>query len=110
MSKLSQILAGLGIACIGLSSTCSTTKPKPTLPPEKMADILADIFVADAAVASGYGPIRDSMHAYYYSQIFEIHGITHEEYKKELLIYSESLVQMDSIMQMAERKLKAKGQ
>jgi hypothetical protein len=94
------------VICFFFLASCTQPQEQPTLDREKAASILADIFIADAAVASGYGPVRDSMQAYYYNQIFEMHQISREEFEHQLSLYTRSVVEMDSIMQMADRKLK----
>lgn len=86
--------------------SCKEAEEQPTLSREKTAAIIADIFIADAAVATGYGPVRDSMQAWYYKQVFELHGIDRDSFEHQLSLYSRSLTEMDTIMHMAETKLK----
>jgi hypothetical protein len=92
-----------------LCFACNEPKEQPTIPREKMSEVLADIFIADAAINSGFGVMRDSMQAYYYEQVFQVHNITREEYQKNMAIYSKSLVEMDSMLVAAKRKLDAKN-
>ena len=96
------MLIGGFMLCLG----CEKPQEKPTIEPEKMAAIISDIFVADAAVTSAYGTIRDTMQAYYYDQVFKIHGVTREELDKNMAIYSKSTTEMDSLLKAAERILK----
>jgi Domain of unknown function (DUF4296) len=84
---------------------CNKQQEQPTIPREKMSEVLADIFIADAAISSGFGGMRDTMQAYYYEQVFQLHSITREQYQQNMAIYSKSLVEMDSLMTMAKRKL-----
>lgn len=47
---------------------------------DKLENILTDIHVAEAAMQYTADETRDSLEAVYYSQIFEIHGVTREKF------------------------------
>jgi Domain of unknown function (DUF4296) len=97
----------LAIFSLLLLAACQTKVEQPTMTREELAAIVGDLFIADAAVTSGYGPLRDTMHAYYYDQVFELHGLDQAKLKHELDLYARSYEEMDSIIRMAERRLKS---
>lgn len=49
--------------------------PELPIPHEKLIPVLTDAYIAEAAINSLTGEIKDSMAEIYYEQIFEIHEI-----------------------------------
>jgi vancomycin permeability regulator SanA len=89
---------------------CQTREEQPSMSRDKIAAVVGDLFIADAAIVKGYGGFRDTMQAYYYNQVFDIHGITREQLHQELALYSRNFSEMDTIIKMAEERLKVKAE
>ncbi len=78
-------------------------KEQPTLSDEKIARILADAAVADAATQVLSGFPKDSLAHLYYMQILEMQGTTQDEYEKNLRILSDDPAHMEAVLKMAEK-------
>lgn len=74
-----------------LFSCKGTVAEQPGIPEDKMVHIMADLNIAEAATNNISGKQRDSMMQVYFSQVYELHGITEEEYEKDLRIYASDL-------------------
>lgn len=74
---------------------------KPSVSDEKMARIMADLAIADAATNGIAGYDKDSLVQVYYRQVFELHGITMEEHEKNLHIYANNSDQMKALLEKA---------
>ncbi|MCB0524894.1 MAG: DUF4296 domain-containing protein [Saprospiraceae bacterium] len=72
-----------------------------TLDDEKLARVMADLNVAEAATLGLSGYPKDSLIMVYYNQVFEIHGTSLEEYEKNLRIVSADLPHLKQIVDMA---------
>lgn len=78
---------------------CSTQlSEKPGLSDEKLARIMADLSVAEAATNGLAGYPKDSLQKVYYGQVFEIHGTSPEAYEKDLRIVSAELPRLQQIV------------
>ena len=66
-------LLGIGLICCFLVS-CDEEEVLP-IEEEKMALILADIHIAEAALQNVYASKKDSLSAIYYQQVYDIHEI-----------------------------------
>lgn len=90
--------------------TCEGKSPEPrTLTDEKIARIMADLSIADAATNGLAGFAKDSLMQVYFKQVFEIHGITLEVYEKDLRILAKDLEQMERVVKMSDELLTEKA-
>lgn len=99
-------------ALLGLLAACSPkTTEQTTLSDDKIARIMADMNIADAATTGIAGYKKDSLMHHYFNQVFEIHGVTLESYEKDLRIVAQDLDRMGQIVKKAEELLteKARG-
>lgn len=78
-----------------LTLGCQPAHESPSLTDEKMSRILADLFIAEAATNGLSGYPKDSLTHVYYDQVFQIHGISREEYEKNmrLLVLEEAHIE-----------------
>ncbi|MFN0035856.1 MAG: DUF4296 domain-containing protein [Saprospiraceae bacterium] len=91
---------------LGLFSACQSNAPEqPTLPDEKIARIMADFSIADAATTGLTGYAKDSLMQVYFKQVFEMHGLTLEAYEKDLRILAQDLPRMERVVEQAEELL-----
>lgn len=74
---------------------------KPSVSEEKMARIMADLAIADAATNGIAGFDKDSLIQVYNRQVFELHGITMEQHEKNLRIYANNSDQMKVLLEKA---------
>lgn len=81
---------------------------QPIWPDDKMALIMADLSVADAATNGLSGYSRDSLAKIYYGQVFELHGVTLADYEKNLNLLTHDLPRLGAVMDSAQAILKKK--
>jgi hypothetical protein len=102
------------ILCCFLNACSAEPKPKNILPTKKMQAVMWDMLRADE-LADYYGGIDTSMRKWtvrvgYYKQIFQLHSITEQGFKKSLLYYqnhpSELQVILDSLQAQGDRAQK----
>jgi hypothetical protein len=68
-----------------LPPACQPPAPGlPALADEKLARIMADLYVAEAATTGLSGYEKDSLSHVYYAQVFELHGVTQADYQTNL--------------------------
>ncbi len=72
-------------------------KPSIPIPQEKLVPVLADAYIAEAAINSLIGSVKDSMAEVYYAQICEIHGITKANFDTTISIIQKHPIYMDSV-------------
>ena len=72
----------IGVICCCLA--CGKTKQELSIPEEKFIKILADAHIIESALQTNYTGLRDSMTIVYYQQLYEIHGISEEEFRLNL--------------------------
>ncbi len=83
------------IACIGTVALttgayrCGPNLEQPTLSDEKIARVMADLYIAEAATTGLAGQTKDSLTQIYYNQVFQIHELTPAEYEKNLQILAQ---------------------
>ena len=65
-------------------AACKNEAPSLSVPDSKMVQILVDVHIAEAAMQNLSIPTKDSLTELYYSQIFEIHNITPEQFQKDM--------------------------
>jgi len=82
---------------------------QPSLPDEKIARIMADLSIADAATTGLSGYRKDSLMHAYFNQVFEMHGVTLEAYEKDLQILAQDLSRMEGIVKQADVMLTEGG-
>lgn len=75
MQKLHWILLTLV-----LFSCCTPEQVESPLEEEVLANVIADIHIAEAALQSVSAYFKDSMSTVYYDQIFTIHNVTEEDF------------------------------
>jgi len=98
------------IMALGIYCSCQSKSPgQPSLPDEKIARIMADISIADAATTGLNGYAKDSLMQAYYKQVFEMYGVTLEVYEKDLRILAQDLVRMEGIVKQADELLTEGG-
>jgi hypothetical protein len=102
--KTKRFLLSAGLSL--LLGACQGDKAKQTtLSDDKIAQIMADICVADAATTGMAGYPKDSLMHVYFKQVFEMHGTTVEAYENDLRILAKDLERMEMIVQEAEIRL-----
>ena len=67
-----------------------------------MARIMADLYIAEAATVGLSGFEKDSLQQVYYRQVFELHGLSIEEYERNLRQYADDVPRMETLHREAE--------
>lgn len=75
---------------------------KPTLAEDKMAKIMADLAVAEAATMNLSGPAKDSTFQVLCSQAFTLNSVSQEEYEQNLRLYAQNLDAIERITRQSE--------
>ncbi len=100
--------------CLLLSHCVFDNSVKPSIEEAKMARIMADLAIAEAATTGLSGTAKDSLQQFYFNQTLTMHGLTLEQFEKELQIYANDLPLMMRISEEAEklvdREKKEEGQ
>jgi hypothetical protein len=99
------------ISCLGLfacQQTAQQAQETTTIPEEKLVRIMADVALADGAVSNLSGYRRDSLAHVYYQQVYELHGITFEEYEQNLQAVSTNTPKLEALVAQARALLTAK--
>lgn len=88
---------------LGFFTACQSGQTEQTsLPDEKIAQIMADLSVADAATTGLGGYAKDSLMHAYFKQVFDLHQITLERYENDLRILAKDLPRMERIVKLAD--------
>ena len=74
----------LAVLFYGLMVGCADQKDPDLLPDDQLIRLVADAHLAEGALQNVGASQLDSMTHLYYQQIFEIHDISEEEFKKNL--------------------------
>ncbi|HOY04535.1 MAG TPA: DUF4296 domain-containing protein [Saprospiraceae bacterium] len=84
-------------------SACNFQKSveQPTVSEDKMARILADLAIADAATNGIAGYEKDSLAQLYFRQVLEMHGLTLEQHEKNLRIFANDSGKMKELLNEA---------
>ena len=77
---------------------CKQGAEQPALSDEKVARIMADLYIAEAATYGLTGYQKDSLTHFYYDQVLQIHRVTKEEYEKNLRLLAQDVPRMEGIM------------
>lgn len=98
----------LGFALISMFflASCTEKLPSPIIPDERTTQIMVDLAVAEAAVQPLNGYQKDSLMMVYFSQVFEIHGVTKAQYEENMKILSQDLPRLQKCLETADEKLK----
>lgn len=97
MTKLICILSFLGI--LGCHQSA-----KPSIPMEKMADIMLDIGIADQVILLHLPDSRDSVRKLLQSGLVGVHDYSIEEIDSNLYLYMIDLDRFDKLLKMVESK------
>jgi Domain of unknown function (DUF4296) len=89
---------------------CTEKTEKPVLSDEKLARIMADLNIAEAATIGLAGYPKDSMVQVYIAQVFEMHGTTLEAYENDLRIVGTDLPRLKAIVDASIALLDGKQQ
>lgn len=76
---------------------------------DKIARIMADLYVAEAATIGMTGYSRDSLIQVYYNQVFEMHGTNKVVYENNLRLISNDLQHLKQVVLEAQKLLEDKG-
>jgi hypothetical protein len=99
-----KILIGCLLTVVLVSCQFKQTE-KTTLSDEKLARIMADLNIAEAATIGLAGYPKDSLMKVYFNQVFEIHGTTPEEYEKDIRIVAADLKKLQQIILASTKML-----
>lgn len=98
----------LPLALLLAASACNKT-PDGVIPEEKMADLLADIYVAEAVVdGAPHSFPTDSTRRAFQQSIYMRHGVTAVDVDSSLNWYGHNLSEYMKVCDMVEEKLKAR--
>lgn len=97
-------LSRLVLVCSLLACASETVK-QPSLTDEKIARIMADLSIAEAATNGLVGFAKDSLLHVYIRQVFDIQGVTPEKYEEDLRILAHDLARMEAIVLRADSML-----
>lgn len=67
---------------------------------------MADLYIAEAATNGLGGYEKDSLTHVYYEQVFEMHGVTKEEYEKNIRLLSQNELHIGEVADSAVALLK----
>lgn len=90
---------------------CNNTNDKTRdISDDEIAQIMADLYVAEAATVGMTGYSKDSLMQVYYNQVFEMHGYNKILYENNLrLISTDDLEHLKQIVLEAQKLLEDKG-
>ena len=86
-----------------LTSCQQNTNEKPSIDEAKMVRIMADLAIAEAATTGLSGTQKDSLQQFYFNQALTMHGLTIEQYEKNLQLYANDLPTLKRISEEAEK-------
>lgn len=86
-------------------AACQQTGEQTFLPDEKVARIMADFYIGEAATYGMSGYAKDSLAQAYYDQVFQIHGVTREQYEKNLRILVRDIPRTEAILDQVDKLL-----
>lgn len=90
--------------------SCGTKPEQPSMSDEQLARLTSELYIAEAATTGMAGYEKDSVAQIYYKQVLERHGVTVEQYEKDLRIVVNDLPRMEAILQKAQTYLTDKKQ
>lgn len=86
-----------------ICGACQHTNTPLEVPEDKVAKIIADLSIAEGSVIMLSGYKRDSLAHAYYKQVYEMNGMTLEEYEKYLRILVTDTDRLESILKKSEQ-------
>lgn len=86
-------------------AACGQAPERPSIPDEKMARIMADLAIAEAATSGLTGYPKDSLMQVYFRQTLDLHRITQDSYEKNLRLYANDLPRMQQLTKQTETLL-----
>ena len=101
---VSYQLLVISLLVVGICA-CGENKDEPSIPDDKMARIMADLCIAEAATNGLGGYQKDSLMQVYFKQALDLYGLTLEEYERNLRIYSNEIPRMQRLMKNSEALL-----
>jgi len=85
---------------------CRQETEQPSLPDATIARIMADLHVAEAATTGLGGYEKDSLTHLYFKQVFEIHGVSKEEYERNVRLIARNELHLGAVADSATSLLK----
>ncbi|MEM1326456.1 MAG: DUF4296 domain-containing protein [Bacteroidota bacterium] len=100
------MLRSLFISFILLLS-CQKKDPLDTIPlsEEKLVKVMADAYLAEAAIMNYTPDMKDSLSDYFYGQVYEINGVSEEDYQLSLAVIKQHPEIMDSLYTKISQRL-----
>lgn len=95
--SLSLVLAG---------PACGPKPEQLSVPEEKIARIMADLYIAESATTGLMGFSKDSLLRIYNEQVFQIHGVSQAEYEKNLKLLARDENDMERVVKMSVQLVK----
>jgi hypothetical protein len=86
-------------------AACSKAPEQPSIPDDKMARIMADLAIAEAATSGLTGYPKDSLMQTYLRQALDLHRVTRDSYEKNLRLYADDLPRMQQLTRQTEMLL-----
>lgn len=107
-SRFSAKIHFLSLLVFALAFTaCLPKSEQPTLSDEKLARIMADLHLADAATTGLTGFSKDSLSRVYADQVLDLHGITLEAYEQDVRKLAQDPAHMEKVMLASKALLEA---
>jgi uncharacterized protein DUF4296 len=75
---------GLIFICCFIVTLGCQKEETPTIPQEKMINILVDVHLVEASLLGFSGEQKDSLSQLYYDQIYQIHSISKDSFLTEM--------------------------
>ena len=103
---MNRIWTALWMAsCFFLAFSCGSKSRSLPLSERKLADVLLDVHIAEAAAQNLGGKSRDSLLQIYYRDICRIHKIEMEELEKSMAIMREDPNRLTEVYSRINKKL-----
>lgn len=96
------------LCCFALACQPAATPAATTISDEKMAQILADLNLAEAATARLNGYPKDSLRQVYFKQVMDMHGVTLADYETNLRVIVADQPRLDALLRASEDLLQEK--
>ena len=97
------------LCCLVLACQPAVAPTATAIPDDKMARIMADLNLAEAATARLNGYPRDSLRQVYFKQVLEMHGITMADYEVSLRVIVADQARMEALLKASEDLLQDKA-
>lgn len=88
--------------------SCQEPPQQPTFSDEKLASLMADLSLAEAATYGLGGGAKDSLRQVYNAQVFKMYGITLADYERDIHLVCQDLSHIERVNNRIEEILKAK--